>query len=93
MRSLLCGGGCRYSLLSQIELSHSTLSFTFATQYPEALGEFTLQDITDTFIYQKYVPSSAMAADYHVAPPLESALMKTMRQIRGNSHAGGVWPP
>jgi len=38
-----------------MELSHSTLAQTFATQYPEAMGEFTLEDISDTFIYQKYV--------------------------------------
>ncbi|CAM9246836.1 unnamed protein product [Chrysoparadoxa australica] len=44
----------RYTLLSQVERSHSSITSSLATQYPEALGEFSFSDINDEDLYQSW---------------------------------------
>lgn len=44
----------RYTLLGQLEAKNRTISSTLATQYPEALGEFTFDDIDDEELYRTW---------------------------------------
>ncbi|CAM9253102.1 unnamed protein product, partial [Discosporangium mesarthrocarpum] len=44
----------RYVLMSQSESNHQSIASTMATQYPEALGEFSFDDIDDEELHQSW---------------------------------------
>lgn len=44
----------RYTLLGQLESKMQSIASTVATQYPETLGEFNFDGISDEGLYQSW---------------------------------------